>query len=56
VTNDRPWRLADLSFAQWGNGRERATINGVEIEKRRRVRQRCERIFPGFQYPLAGHN
>jgi hypothetical protein len=25
VTNDRPWRLADLSFAPSGNGRERAT-------------------------------
>jgi hypothetical protein len=31
VTNDRPWRLADLSFAPSGNGRERATINGVEV-------------------------
>jgi hypothetical protein len=30
VTNDRP-RLADLSFAPSGNGRERATINGVEV-------------------------
>jgi hypothetical protein len=31
VTNDRPWRLASLSFAPSGNGRERATINGVEV-------------------------
>jgi len=31
VTNDRPWRLADLSFVPSGNGRERATINGVEV-------------------------
>jgi hypothetical protein len=31
VTNDRPWRLVDLSFAPSGNGRERATINGVEV-------------------------
>ena len=31
MTNDRPWRLADLSFAPSGNGRERATINGVEV-------------------------
>jgi tripartite-type tricarboxylate transporter receptor subunit TctC len=31
VTNDNPWRLADLSFAPSGNGRERATINGVEV-------------------------
>jgi len=33
VTNDRPWRLADLSFVPSGNGREKATINGVEIVK-----------------------
>ena len=31
VTNDCPWRLADLSFVPSGNGRERATINGVEV-------------------------
>jgi hypothetical protein len=31
VTNDRPWRLAELSFIPSGNGRERATINGVEV-------------------------
>jgi flagellar protein FliO/FliZ len=33
VTNDRPWRLADLSFVPSGNGREKATINGVEVMK-----------------------
>jgi hypothetical protein len=33
VTNDRPWRLADLSFVPSGNGRETATINGVEVVK-----------------------
>jgi flagellar protein FliO/FliZ len=32
-TNDRPWRLADLSFVPSGNGRETATINGVEVMK-----------------------
>jgi hypothetical protein len=26
VTNDRPWRLADLTFVPSGGGRERATI------------------------------
>ena len=31
MTNDRPWRLAELSFIPSGNGRERATINGVEV-------------------------
>jgi hypothetical protein len=31
VTNDRPWRLTDLTFVPAGNGRERATINGVEV-------------------------
>jgi hypothetical protein len=31
VTNDRPWRLADLSFVPSGKGQERATINGVEV-------------------------
>jgi hypothetical protein len=31
VMNDRPWRLADLSFVPSGNGREKATINGVEV-------------------------
>ena len=31
MTNDHPWRLADLSFAPSGNGRARATINGVEV-------------------------
>jgi flagellar protein FliO/FliZ len=33
VTNDRTWRLADLSFVPSGNGREKATINGVEVVK-----------------------
>jgi len=33
LTNDRPWRLADLSFVPSGNGREKATINGVEVMK-----------------------
>jgi hypothetical protein len=33
VTNDRPWRLADLSFVPSGNGRKKATINGVEVVK-----------------------
>ena len=33
VTNDRPWRLADLSFVPSGNGLEKATINGVEVVK-----------------------
>jgi flagellar protein FliO/FliZ len=33
VTNDRPWRLGDLSFVPSGNGRETATINGVEVVK-----------------------
>jgi hypothetical protein len=28
MTNDRPWRLADLKFVPSGNGREKATING----------------------------
>jgi hypothetical protein len=36
VTNDRPWRLADLSFASSGNGRERAAINGVEVVRENR--------------------
>jgi hypothetical protein len=31
VTNDPPWRLADLSFVPSGNGQEGATINGVEV-------------------------
>jgi hypothetical protein len=31
VTNDRPWRLTDLTFVPAGNGRERAAINGVEV-------------------------
>src|SRR5215471_19877752 len=31
VTNDRPWRLADLTFVPSGSGRERATINGVRV-------------------------
>jgi hypothetical protein len=31
VTNDRPWRLADLTFVPSGAGRERAEINGIEI-------------------------
>jgi flagellar protein FliO/FliZ len=33
VTNDRPWRLADLSFVPSGNGREKVTMNGVEVMK-----------------------
>jgi hypothetical protein len=31
VTDDRPWRLADLTFVPVVAGRERATINGIEI-------------------------
>jgi hypothetical protein len=31
MTNDRPWRLADLKFVPSGNGREKATINGIEV-------------------------
>jgi hypothetical protein len=31
MTNDRPWRLADLKFVPSGNGREKATINGIRI-------------------------
>jgi hypothetical protein len=31
VTNDRPWRLTDLTFVLAGDGRDRATINGVEV-------------------------
>ena len=32
MTNDRPWRLADLIFVPLGDGKERAAINGdVEI-------------------------
>ena len=32
MTNDRAWRLTDLTFVPLGDGRERATINGeVEI-------------------------
>jgi hypothetical protein len=31
MINDRPWRLADLKFVPSGNGREKATINGVRI-------------------------
>ena len=31
VTNDCPWRLADLTFVPSGDGRERATINGIEV-------------------------
>jgi hypothetical protein len=31
MTNDRQWRLADLTFVPSGEGRERATINGVEV-------------------------
>jgi hypothetical protein len=34
VTNDRPWRLEDLTFVPSGDGRERATINGVEVVRR----------------------
>jgi hypothetical protein len=33
VTNGRPWCLADLSFVPLGDGREKATINGVEVVK-----------------------
>ena len=34
MTDDRPWRLTDLTFVPLGDGRERATINGeVEIVK-----------------------
>jgi hypothetical protein len=35
MTNEKPWRiadlLADLTFVPFGNGMERATINGVQI-------------------------
>jgi hypothetical protein len=31
MTDEKPWRLADLTFVPLGDGRERATINGVEI-------------------------
>ena len=31
MTNDRPWRLADLTFVPSGSGRGRATINGVRV-------------------------
>ena len=31
VTNDRPWRLADLTFVPAEAGRERATLEGVEV-------------------------
>ena len=34
VTNDRPWRLEDLTFVPSGDGRERATINCVEVVRR----------------------
>jgi flagellar protein FliO/FliZ len=33
VTNGRPWCLADLSFVPSGNGREKATMNGIEVVK-----------------------
>jgi hypothetical protein len=32
MTNDRPWRLADLTFVSSGGGTERATIDGGDIE------------------------
>jgi hypothetical protein len=31
MTNDRPWRLVDLTFIPFGDGRERAMINGGEV-------------------------
>jgi hypothetical protein len=31
MTNDCPWRLADLTFVRSGEGTERVTLNGVEI-------------------------
>jgi hypothetical protein len=31
VTNERPWRLADLTFLPAETGRERATLEGVEV-------------------------
>ncbi len=41
VTNDRPWRLADLLFVPSGNGREKATDPALNylFEKRRQERQ-----------------
>jgi hypothetical protein len=40
MTNEKPWRiadlLADLTFAPFGNGMERATINGVQIVRQKR--------------------
>jgi hypothetical protein len=56
VTNDRPWHLADLSFAPSGNGRERATINGVEVVREngrywpRLAPHRCD--GHDFRHPL----
>jgi hypothetical protein len=31
MTNARPWRLADLVFVPFGDGSERATIDGGEV-------------------------
>ena len=31
VTNDRPWRLADLTFVPAEAGRERARLEDVEV-------------------------
>jgi hypothetical protein len=35
MTNDCPWRLADLTFVRSGEGTERVTLNGVEIVRKR---------------------
>jgi hypothetical protein len=51
VTNDRPWRLADLSFAPSGNGRERATINGVEVVRENGHRQDQRRPAESYARP-----
>ena len=31
VTDDQSWRLANLTFVPSGDGKETATINGVEV-------------------------
>jgi hypothetical protein len=43
----RPGRLPPTSSTR---------LRGVMTRKASCVRQPCERIFPGFQYPLPGHN
>ena len=48
MTNEKPWRiadlLADLTFVPLGNGRERATINGVQIVRQNAKKSLTKKI------------